>query len=159
MSSALQFANQIANFEFKARNKLNETVQNTLLQAGKFAVYASPVDTGTFAASWNIANNTPDPKITPGWNPRNSKKTDFLPGGRATGLVPSFVDTRLRNSAASLQAGGVAYLTNNTPHAPYVESGSKTTEAQYIVRRIQSALRGWAITSAMQAQAGPRDVQ
>ncbi len=159
MSSALQFANQISNFEYKARAKMDETVQQTMLQAGKFAVYASPVLTGTFASSWNIANNTPNLKITPGWNPRRPKKSDFLPDGRASGLVPSYVDTRLRNLASGLQAGGIAYLTNNTPYAQYVEEGSDDSEPQYIVRRIQTALRGWAITSAMQAQAGPRDVQ
>ncbi len=75
------------------------------------------------------------------------------------GLLPSYVDGRLHSLSTGLQAGGIAYLTNNTPYAQYVEEGSEDSEPQYIVRRIQTALRGWAITSAMQAQAGPRDVQ
>ena len=156
MSNELKFINEISTFNYKVKLNCDATVQETLAQAGEFVLGASPVDSGTFAASWNISNGAPDVRITEGWNEDLSLGA-FLEN-RSSRFIPSFVQAKMRNRAAALTSGGIAYLSNNVPYANYVERGSKTSEAQYIVRRVQTALRGWAVTSAMQAQAGPRNV-
>lgn len=109
---------------FKATVALGIVVANLKLaeQAFNLLVQYSPVDTGSFRASWRVAINRVDRTIT-----TSADRANALP-------APKFPQLR------GFRPGDKINITNSQPYGPYLELGTPKMVPIGMVRRTMVAL-------------------
>lgn len=111
----------------EAPDKVEETVQEMAGYILEKALEWSPFGTGWFMSSWKLSREPPTGA---------SPKIKFEEEEEAKKFAKSrSVDTKL------VRLGIPFYLSNNAPHATFVEYGSPTTVPRNIVQRIMDAVK------------------
>ncbi|MFD2235945.1 HK97 gp10 family phage protein [Aureimonas populi] len=100
------FADQIAAWSEKTREKLETAVRKIALDAFTEVILMSPVDTGRFRGNWQVAI---------GNIPTGTVEIDDKTGTATIGKVQA--------ETLKLQAGQTIFLVNNLPYAQALEYG------------------------------------
>lgn len=100
------FAAQIAAFAEQAKEAMDATVRDIVVELGGSLIRMSPVDTGRFRGNWQFSIDMP-----------TQGTLDALdPNGTAT-------QARLEGDAIMFKAGTTAFMVNNLPYAIPLEYG------------------------------------
>lgn len=100
------FSFQVGEFVEQAKEAINATEREIIIEIGRSVIKMSPVDTGLFRNNWNFSISTLD---------LNTTDEADQSGGKAI--------ARLIDGAIEFQAGQTAYITNNLPYAIPLEYG------------------------------------
>ncbi len=101
------FAAQLEAFGELVQQEADEVFQIVATEVGQSVVNLTPVDTGRALSNWNAGINSPDDVYRETEDPLDSKTS-----------------ARLAGEFKSLRFGDTAYITNATPHIPFLEYGS-----------------------------------
>lgn len=114
-------------------NDVPKHIEETARDVAEFmlekAIDLSPIQSGRFAASWRITYGTTAPSAAP-------------KGQRSASAAKSEARAASMLAVKSIKFGKSFVLENATPYAPFVEYGSPTTEARYILRRVAMSVGG-----------------
>lgn len=156
-----RFSTKIEDFANRVLFRLDDTVQESMYQAGVLAQKLSPVRTGSFRDSWRIAQGSPDTSTSPGTISLKAARR-AVAGGQAksfgesvTGVTSPSVgtDAALRSGSDSVRVGGVAYLSNSVEYADIIELGSSDygRPGLFITKRVLQALPDIIAAAAVRA--------
>lgn len=145
-----RFSTKIDEFANRVLFRLDDTVQESMYQAGILAQKLSPVLTGRFRDSWRIAQGVPDTSTSPA-SVDLKKAARAVAGGKAKSFgesvrgvsaPPSSVIGALRSQSGNVRVGGLAILSNSVEYADVVERGDPKTNRPptLITRRVLDAL-------------------
>jgi hypothetical protein len=100
------FGLQLAEFAEQAKEALDASLREVVIELGNSLIRMSPVDTGRFRGNWQFSIDTPA-------------------GGTLADLDPTGTETsaRLAGDSILFKAGETAYIVNNLPYAIPLEYG------------------------------------
>ena len=100
------FGLQLAEFAEQAKEAVDASLREVVIELGNSLIRMSPVDTGRFRGNWQFSVDTPA-------------------GGTLTDLDPTGTETsaRLAGDSILFKAGETAYIVNNLPYAIPLEYG------------------------------------
>jgi len=101
------FAAQLQAFADMVQQDADEVFQIVATEVGQSVIDLTPVDTGRALSNWNAGINSPDDVYRETEDPLDSKTS-----------------ARLASEFKSLKFGDTAFITNATPHVPFLEYGS-----------------------------------
>ena len=150
-------------FKEQVDRRLDVVVQETMGLAAFTAQSLSPVFTGRFRDSWNIAEGAPDTTTAPGAISKKAARgrrkaqqatAKFIPGPDSAGATGGASAARLASDAKDLRAGGVAFLTNSVEYADKVNDGDIKTgrKPTLIVQQVRLLLPGFVNAAVRKAQ-------
>ena len=111
------FAAQLQAFGDLVKQEADEVFQIVATEAGQSVINLTPVDTGRALSNWNAGINAPDDVYRETEDPLDSKTS-----------------ARLAGEFKSLKFGDTAYITNATPHVPFLEYGSSKQAPNGMIR-------------------------
>lgn len=111
------FASQLQQFAELVQQDADEVFQIVATEVGKSVINLTPVDTGRALSNWNAGINAPDDVYRETEDPLDSKTS-----------------ARLAGEFQSLKFGDTAYITNATPHVPFLEYGSSKQAPNGMIR-------------------------
>lgn len=111
------FAAQLQAFGELVQQEADEVFQIVATEVGQSVINLTPVDTGRALSNWNAGINSPDDVYRETEDPLDSKTS-----------------ARLAGEFKSLKFGDTAYITNATPHAPFLEYGSSKQAPNGMIR-------------------------
>lgn len=111
------FAAQLQAFEDMVQQDADEVFQIVATEVGQSVINLTPVDTGRALSNWNAGINSPDDVYRETEDPLDSKTS-----------------SRLAGEFKSLKFGDTAYITNATPHVPFLEYGSSKQAPNGMIR-------------------------
>lgn len=107
-----QFALDLKKFETKVGARADLLVRKVVLDLLRKVTLRTPVDTGRARANWNVALESPDPRVTEDTDPTGS---DAITDAEAV--------------LSRAEAGGKIYITNNLVYIVPLEEGSSSDQA------------------------------
>jgi len=110
----------------KVPKKAAQNTRNLAWNALRKAIELSPFYSGQFIASWRLAVGSQD--------------TGYAEKGQRPGRGAAAAEARSQ-VGVGFKLGERIILSNSVPHAKYVEYGSKTTQARYIIPRVKAYLK------------------
>lgn len=111
------FAAQLQEFADMVQQDADEVFQIVATEVGQSVINLTPVDTGRALSNWNAGINSPDDVYRETEDPLDSKTS-----------------ARLATEFQSLKFGDTAYITNATPHVPFLEYGSSKQAPNGMIR-------------------------
>lgn len=111
------FAAQLQAFGEIVKQEADEVFQIVATEVGQSVINLTPVDTGRALSNWNAGINTPDDVYRETEDPLDSNTS-----------------ARLASEFKSLKFGDTAYITNATPHVPFLEYGSSKQAPNGMIR-------------------------
>lgn len=111
------FAAQLHEFADMVQQDADEVFQIVATEVGQSVINLTPVDTGRALSNWNAGINAPDDVYRQTEDPLDSKTS-----------------ARLAGEFQSLKFGDTAYITNATPHVPFLEYGSSKQAPNGMIR-------------------------
>lgn len=111
------FAAQLQAFGELVQEEADEIFQIVATEVGQSVINLTPVDTGRALSNWNAGINSPDDVYRETEDPLDSKTS-----------------ARLEGEFKSLKFGDTAYVTNATPHVPFLEYGSSKQAPNGMIR-------------------------
>lgn len=111
------FAAQLQAFGELVQQDADEVFQIVATEVGQSVINLTPVDTGRALSNWNAGINAPDDVYRETEDPLDSKTS-----------------ARLAGEFQSLKFGDTAYITNATPHVPFLEYGSSKQAPNGMIR-------------------------
>lgn len=111
------FAAQLQEFAELVQQDADEVFQIVATDVGQSVINLTPVDTGRALSNWNAGINAPDDVYRETEDPLDSKTS-----------------ARLAGEFQSLKFGDTAYITNATPHVPFLEYGSSKQAPNGMIR-------------------------
>lgn len=107
-----QFIKQVEEFSTKAFGAVDKVFQEVVVDLGQSVVTLSPVLTGRFKGNWQLTVGSP----------ANFSLLTTDPEGDNT-------MTKIRQQAATLQSGQIAWLANQLTYGPLIETGDHSPKA------------------------------
>jgi len=111
------FAAQLQAFGELVQQEADEVFQIVATEVGQSVINLTPVDTGRALSNWNAGINAPDDVYRETEDPLDSKTS-----------------ARLAGEFKALKFGDTAYITNATPHVPFLEYGSSKQAPNGMIR-------------------------
>ncbi len=111
------FAAQLQAFGELVQEEADEVFQIVATEVGQSVINLTPVDTGRALSNWNAGINSPDDVYRETEDPLDSKTS-----------------ARLAGEFKALKFGDTAFITNATPHVPFLEYGSSTQAPNGMIR-------------------------
>lgn len=111
------FAAQLQAFGELVQQEADEVFQIVATEVGQSVINLTPVDTGRALSNWNAGINSPDDVYRETEDPMDSKTS-----------------ARLASELKGLKFGDTAYITNATPHVPFLEYGSSKQAPNGMIR-------------------------
>lgn len=111
------FAAQLREFADMVQQDADEVFQIVATEVGQSVINLTPVDTGRALSNWNAGINSPDDVYRETEDP-----------------VDSSTSGRLAGEFKTLKFGDTAFITNATPHIPFLEYGSSKQAPRGMVR-------------------------
>ncbi|WWA79503.1 HK97 family protein [Xanthomonas phage Kintu] len=111
------FAAQLQEFADMVQQDADEVFQIVATEVGQSVINLTPVDTGRALSNWNAGINSPDDTYRETEDPMDSQTS-----------------SRLAGEFSTLKFGDTAYITNATPHIPFLEYGSSKQAPNGFVR-------------------------
>lgn len=111
------FAAQLQAFGELVQQEADEVFQIVATEVGQSVINLTPVDTGRALSNWNAGINAPDDVYRETEDPLDSKTS-----------------ARLAGEFQLLKFGDTAFITNATPHIPFLEYGSSKQAPSGFVR-------------------------
>lgn len=100
------FGLQLAEFAEQAKEAVDASLREVVIELGNSLIRMSPVDTGRFRGNWQFSIDTP----------AEGALADMDPAGTET-------SARLAGDSILFKAGETAYIVNNLPYAIPLEYG------------------------------------
>ena len=115
------FALQLAEFAEQAKDAVDASLREIIIEIGNSLIRMSPVDTGRFRGNWQMSIDAP-------------------PAGTLSTLDPTGADTkaRIEGDAILFRAGTTAFIVNNLPYAIPLEYGHSDQAPGGMVRITQA---------------------
>lgn len=101
------FAAQLQAFGDFVQEEADQVFRIVATEVGQSVINLTPVDTGRALSNWNAGINSPDDTYRETEDPMDSQTS-----------------SRLASEFSTLKFGDTAYITNATPHIPFLEYGS-----------------------------------
>ncbi len=101
------FAAQLQAFGELVQKEADEVFQIVATEVGQSVINLTPVDTGRALSNWNAGINAPDDVYRETEDPLDDRTS-----------------ARLAAEFGALKFGDTAFITNATPHIPFLEYGS-----------------------------------
>lgn len=111
------FSAQLEAFTDMVQEDADKVFQIVATDVGKLVIDGTPVDTGRALSNWRAGINSPDDVYEETEDPMDSKTT-----------------IRLTEKFKGLKFGDSAFITNATPHIPFLEYGSSRQSPRGFVR-------------------------
>lgn len=111
------FAAQLQAFGELVQQDADKVFQIVATEVGQSVINLTPVDTGRALSNWNAGINSPDDTYRETEDPMDSQTS-----------------SRLASEFSTLKFGDTAYITNATPHVPFLEYGSSKQAPHGMVR-------------------------
>lgn len=111
------FAAQLQAFGDLVQEEADQVFRIVATEVGQSVINLTPVDTGRALSNWNAGINAPDDVYRETEDPLDSKTS-----------------ARLAGEFKSLKFGDTAYITNATPHVPFLEYGSSKQAPNGMIR-------------------------
>ena len=111
------FAAQLQEFADMVQQDADEVFQIVATEVGRSVINLTPVDTGRALSNWNAGINAPDDVYRETEDPLDDRTS-----------------ARLAGEFKSLKFGDTAYITNATPHVPFLEYGSSKQAPNGFIR-------------------------
>lgn len=111
------FALQLAQFAEQAKEAVDASLREIVIELGNSLIRMSPVDTGRFRGNWQFSIDAP--------------ATGTLD---AAGQSAAEVSARIQGDAIYFKAGETAFLINNLPYAIPLEYGHSDQAPEGMVR-------------------------
>ena len=111
------FAAQLQAFGDLVQEEADQVFRIVSTEVGQSVINLTPVDTGRALSNWNAGINSPDDTYRETEDPMDSQTSFSLAGEFST-----------------LKFGDTAYITNATPHVPFLEYGSSKQAPHGMVR-------------------------
>lgn len=111
------FAAQLQAFGDLVQEEADQVFRIVATEVGQSVINLTPVDTGRALSNWNAGINSPDDVYRETEDPLDSKTS-----------------ARLAGEFKSLKFGDTAYITNATPHVPFLEYGSSKQAPNGMIR-------------------------
>jgi len=111
------FAAQLQAFGDLVQEEANQVFRIVTTEVGRSVINLTPVDTGRALSNWNAGINSPNDTYRETEDPMDSQTS-----------------ARLASEFSTLKFGDTAYITNATPHIPFLEYGSSKQAPNGFVR-------------------------
>ncbi len=111
------FAAQLQAFGDFVQEEADQVFRIVATEVGQSVINLTPVDTGRALSNWNAGINSPDDTYRDTEDPMDSQTS-----------------SRLAGEFSTLKFGDTAYITNATPHIPFLEYGSSKQAPNGFVR-------------------------
>ena len=111
------FAAQLQAFGELVQEEADQVFRIVATEVGQSVINLTPVDTGRALSNWNAGINAPDDTYRETEDPMDSQTS-----------------SRLASELSTLKFGDTAYITNATPHVPFLEYGSSKQAPNGFVR-------------------------
>lgn len=111
------FAAQLQAFGDLVQEEADQVFRIVATEVGQSVINLTPVDTGRALSNWNAGINSPDDTYRETEDPLDSQTS-----------------SRLASEFSTLKFGDTAYITNATPHIPFLEYGSSKQAPNGFVR-------------------------
>ena len=111
------FTAQLQEFVELVQEQSDEVFRIAATEVGASVINGTPIDTGRALANWNAGINSPDDVYREIEDPLDQNTT-----------------LRLTSEFKGLKFGDTAYITNATPHIPFLEYGSSRQAPRGFVR-------------------------
>lgn len=111
------FAAQLQAFGDLVQEEADQVFRIVATEVGQSVINLTPVDTGRALSNWNAGINSPDDTYRETEDPMDSQTS-----------------SRLASEFSTLKFGDTAYITNATPHIPFLEYGSSKQAPNGFVR-------------------------
>lgn len=111
------FAAQLQAFGDLVQEEADQVFRIVATEVGQSVINLTPVDTGRALSNWNAGINSPDDTYRETEDPMDSQTS-----------------SRLAGEFSALKFGDTAYVTNATPHIPFLEYGSSKQAPHGMVR-------------------------
>lgn len=112
------FAAQLQAFGDMVQEDADQVFRIVATEVGESVINATPIDTGRALSNWNPGVNSPDDVYRDTEDPLDAKTSK-----------------RLAGEFQNLSFGDTAFITNATPHIPFLEYGSSKQSPNGMVRR------------------------
>lgn len=123
----------------RLRERSDQLVRATVLEAHGRQIKKTPRDTGRAANNWNVAVGEPDRSVT---------DKDRYPQSGAESMQQA------AQVIGSVRAGDVIYTTNSLPYIPGLEDGSSTQAPQGMTKVTVAELRPWFLRQVVRIASG-----
>jgi len=111
------FAVQLQAFGDMVQEDADQVFRIVATEVGESVINATPIDTGRALSNWNAGINSPDDVYRETEDPLDAKTSK-----------------RLASEFQNLNFGDTAFITNATPHIPFLEYGSSRQSPNGFVR-------------------------
>lgn len=111
------FAEQLQGFAELVQGEADQVFQIVATDVGASVINGTPVDTGRALSNWRAGINVPDDVYEETEDPLDARTT-----------------ARLTSEFKALKFGDTAFITNATPHIPFLEYGSSRQSPRGFVR-------------------------
>lgn len=111
------FAAQLQAFGDMVQEDADQIFRIVATEVGASVIDGTPIDTGRALSNWNAGINTPDDVYRETEDPLDQRTT-----------------ARLTSEFQGLKFGDTAFVTNATPHIPFLEYGSSRQSPNGFVR-------------------------
>lgn len=111
------FAAQLQAFGDLVQEEADQVFRIVATEVGQSVINLTPVDTGRALSNWNAGINSPDDTYRETEDPMDLQTS-----------------SRLASEFSTLKFGDTAYITNATPHIPFLEYGSSKQAPNGFVR-------------------------
>lgn len=111
------FAAQLQAFSDMVQEDADEVFRIVATEVGQSVINLTPIDTGRALSNWNAGIDSPDDTYRETEDPLDNRTS-----------------TRLAAEFQGLRFGQKAYITNATPHIPFLEYGSSRQAPSGMVR-------------------------
>ncbi len=111
------FAAQLQAFGDLVQEEADQVFRIVATEVGQSVINLTPVDTGRALSNWNAGINSPDDVYRETEDPLDSNTS-----------------ARLAGEFESLKFGDTGYITNATPHVPFLEYGSSKQAPNGMIR-------------------------
>lgn len=111
------FSAQLQAFADMVEEDADQVFRIVATEVGESVIDATPIDTGRALSNWNAGINSPDDVYRETEDPLDAKTSK-----------------RLASEFQNLNFGDTAFITNATPHIPFLEYGSSKQSPSGMVR-------------------------
>lgn len=111
------FAAQLQAFGDMVQEDADQVFRIVATEVGESVIDATPIDTGRSLSNWNAGINSPDDVYRETEDPLDAKTSK-----------------RLASEFQNLNFGDTAFITNATPHIPFLEYGSSRQSPNGMIR-------------------------
>lgn len=111
------FAAQLQAFGDFVQEEADQVFRIVATEVGQSVINLTPVDTGRALSNWNAGIDSPDDTYRETEDPMDSQTS-----------------SRLASEFSTLKFSDTAYITNATPHVPFLEYGSSKQAPHGMVR-------------------------